>query len=711
MYSDAPQELTDLDYFTTEDIVDRLVGSVGEDELSGILKYLQILEDRKEGVSVNKEHSETGVTPLVAVCLKEQSRTSALIVRVLVRKGAKLSPPAPEWMDMRARGRWRWRKTCSRREVRRPASAGTDCLAYAVPSFSRANARASSSRLPASPPRAASEAKPDRKPSSSAYVDLTESRSPSPVPKIEDSDIAMLAGPSRLPSRARNGSSLAKQKRPRSRTPSVDRDRHRPRQHSPPRAPPSPQPQSRAHLRLENLPLAYTVLDLDSFFASLSVPGVLSSILQESKDGESLWALATFSSLAMAQQAYMLLLGKKIEGREVELKIYSSEGEPVEPFREVRPTGEGAGAGLYGGDGGGAGGRAANGAGDGAGGRAYQVGAPLPPQEALAPNGFGGAGGGGRFDDVPRFRGGAYSGGGGGFRYFPRPRVPILFTAAELAGRVYCGSLRFGITLDEVMDLFSRRAGVVARVLRVLNTPDGSHAFAFVQLPDAITAEHAFKTPHGTVHDGHLLQVDRVNEMNHKWLFSLMLRNLPSRWQYRDVSDFLISTIGSFAGLRVDRTYGSAELQVKVELRYRTEAKWAAQELHGLVVDERAIDATIDQTGVRLEMERELAYKRLMEQQNQPPVIDLTTSTSGAEGYNPHQYDRDYPTLGGGATPAGGTSRRAPPPPPPPPPAGAGTNGAGSPMGSVHGAGGGGGAQEEEEAYNPFAPSFMLGKR
>ncbi|GAA5947407.1 hypothetical protein JCM10213_008154 [Rhodosporidiobolus nylandii] len=321
-------------------------------------------------------------------------------------------------------------------------------------------------------------------------IDLTEAddRSPSPLPRIKHEDDA--PAPSRSP----------KQKRPRSRERSVSRSRDDERPSTRARRTASPGSDARAHLRVDNLPLSYTPAALTSLFTELAVPGVLNTLLQSTggtsaADASSPWGLASFSSLALAQHAFALLRGKRLEGREVELKIYSADGEPVEPFREVRPVAGGGGGGAAGGT-------------NGPSGWANRDGGPLPPQNYVPPpapqlgGGYsaptGGALGGAGFGGSGALQGGG--GGGGGGRYFPRPRVPVLFTAAELARRVYCGSLKYGITMEQVAELFSQRAGVVARVLRVIQAGDGSHAFAFVQLPDAITADHALKVLHGTVH-------------------------------------------------------------------------------------------------------------------------------------------------------------------------------------------------------------------
>jgi len=230
----------------------------------------------------------------------------------------------------------------------------------------------------------------------------------------------------------------------------------------------------------------------------------------------------------------------------------------------------------------------------------------------------------------------------------------------------------------------------------------------------------------------------------HRWLFSLTLYGFPSNWEYRDgeplslssaicqqtedqlsftVSDFLISTIGSFAGLRVSRSYGrTGDLSVRVELRYETELRWAANELNGLIVKNEPIRAEVDQIGIRKKIEREMAYERLQEKvangggnNGQPHVVGMPQ-----EGYNPYDpagsttggYDPMYPaaTNGGGSTPLinGNRTRPAPPPPPPPPAKRSKTDGQ-LPEGSLRPASLA--VPEEEDNVNPFSPRWMMGGR
>ncbi|GAA5917128.1 hypothetical protein JCM6882_009357 [Rhodosporidiobolus microsporus] len=776
--------IAQLDLIDNQGLVDGVFEAVENDDLREVLFWVRRLEERGKVSELDSGHSVTSLPPLIAACTKDPSRTRSFIIRVLAAKGATIpvrgaSPEAAgsEWMeDIRAEqialaegggemeegDEENVKKLLAMSEAdaetwiasnlpplhahERPEGVENQIDPYddamrasSMPAdyhkFSRLGADDSGHVLSSPAPRSPYSSRPHgfkkESPtsartgtvpqlSSNNVIDLTLSRSPSPVPKEEDPDSAALAGPSSS-SRPAYRSSASGSKRHRSRSPSADRDREHHRRARPRSRSPGDDVEDRAHLRLDHIPSGLTVSALEAHLAALSVQGVTTVQIPPLK-GESAkpWALVSFSSVVVAQQAYLALEGKEIGGMEPELKIYSAEGKPVDAFRNVRPPGAnghanvgGAGAGGGGGNvgyGGGYGdGGAVGGVGGGGGGGGYRRDGPLPPQ-GQGPFGAGGGGGGGY-------------GGGGGTRYFPRrPRPappPFIFTAAELARRVYCGSLRYGTTQEEVLELFWERAGVVARVLKVMNAPDGSHAFAFVQLPDAVTADHALKTLHGTVHDGHYLQVEHVHELGHRWLFSLSLHNFPLGWQYRDVSDFLVSVIGSFAGLTVSRSNDAERLDVRVALRYSTEVRWSCWELNGLIVDGKAIEAVIDQREERRQYEREMSYKRLVDLQyndyNAAPA-------SGAQGYDPAQpsaaYNNAFPSLSttndGGATPSG--SRRVPPPPPPPPPAGM-NGGSMSPQVSTSTLGGASQASStlaastaELEEYNPYAPAFMLRK-
>ncbi|BGP41097.1 hypothetical protein JCM10449v2_005066 [Rhodotorula kratochvilovae] len=700
MHTDALQSGNGMqvaDLFTSEDIVDRIVDSVNDNDVYLAIMYIRDLEKRGALDMINQGHSKTGMVALVAAGAKEQSRTATVLVHLLKAKGAKLPSldDSAEWvgqvnswaiaiiegeasaeskdelevkalleMDFDTAEKW------CRDNLPPPApqpdhaeqyggyGSDEDVRAASVPievNGARGRARSPlfrrettldngvgpSASSPASMLKAAArrEASEPVKPVASlGYVDLTADRSPSPVPKEEE-------GKKRAASRSR------------SRSPGRDERR----------------PAPRAHLRVDNLPDGYTSEQLLECFAD--VPGVLDAEVHISKSG-ALWGFVSLASLATAQHAFATKNGSYPVGttaadpnaRPLGLKIYSVDGAPIEPQRQVEPVVNNLNGAPYGSGGGGPRGQM-----NGGGGPAAQGGNNPYPQ-----------------------------------RYFgqPRPRVPYIFTAAELARRVYCGSLRFDISYDQVASLFSEKAGVVAKVLKVMNAFDNSHSFAFVQLPDAITAEHAIKVLHGTMHEGHLLQIEHVNELGHRWLFSLSLHGLPSQWRYQDVSDFLISTIGSFAGLIVHppRPYDADNsLQVRVELRYETELRWAFSELNGLPVENRPIRAEIEQFRIREQMNRELAYRRVADQSAAQAVAN---AAEAAGTYDPRfpsaggGYTNAYPPLPGGATapqqgsvtPGGG--RRAPPPPPPPLPAPTKSDGAD-------------GAQEDVEAYNPFALSFL----
>lgn len=236
-------------------------------------------------------------------------------------------------------------------------------------------------------------------------IDLTESRSPSPRPKEEEVDAA-------LPNGSPNG-----RKRPRARSPAAEQARE-------PRL-----PEARAHLHVGSLPEDFRQDELTALFNG--VPGVLEVELHQNSNNAP-FGYVSLASLATAQHAYALKHNtppRPGAARNLELKIYSADGTPLDPHRQVEPVVNN----VYGG-------------------------APgAPPPRAF--NNYGGILGG-----PAQFRA-------------PRPRVPFIFTAAELARRVYLGCLRYGISEGEVAALFHERAGVVAKVLRVMNAPDGSHAF------------------------------------------------------------------------------------------------------------------------------------------------------------------------------------------------------------------------------------------
>ncbi|BGP33022.1 hypothetical protein JCM10296v2_004811 [Rhodotorula toruloides] len=688
MDSDAAEQLGgDLrSLLAPEEHVDRLVSTVKDADVAQALFWLRQLEKSGKGDLINRGHTETGMSAIVTAGSKEQSRAAAILVRVFAAKGAKLPEIAQssDWIQLveswaiemlegelekeNEGGKSESAFAVSERDARmllemsyddaeqwcrenlpppeREVDEGADQLddGYISDEALRAMSappadqklegqpgvrsstvdvvqgqRASSPPELRPPVRAA-----DRpvKAEPADVIDLTASRSPSSISKEEEVEASLANGAPASP-----GTSPHQKKRSRSRSPDTDARRNRDRE---------PQPEARAHLRVDNLPADFTDNDLVRLFEG--VPGVIDAETHRNAETGVLWGFVSLVSIATAQHAHAMKDGtyaRPNETRALQLKIYSADGQPMDPHRPVEPVTNNVN------------GWSQN----------YQNRHPQDQQQF--PQGGGGFNG-------PRQ---------GGFYRAPRPRVPIIFTAAELAARVYCGSLRYGVTYEEVGSLFSGRAGVQAQVLKVMHSQDESHSFAFVKLPDAITAQHAIRNLHGTMHDGHLLQIEPVNELGHRWRFSLTLHRLPLRWQYRDVSDFLIQHIGSFTGLRVNPpsmyTMSSrAELRVQVELRYETELRWAFGELNGRVVDGRQITCEVDQPWVRKKMETELAFQNLQ----QSMLAGSSASVNGE--YDPHNpsgsrsgaaqrsqtYDQAFPTLDGGATPGGG--RRPPPPPP-----------------------------------------------
>lgn len=312
------------------------------------------------------------------------------------------------------------------------------------------------------------------------FIDLTDSRTPSPEPKLEPVEQSL--------------SSLTSTSRTQSRNSSTRRDKGKGR------ASDSPDRHSaKAHLRIDNLPIRYTRADLRELFSDMT--GIVdASDPTLTEGGDASWGLITFKNLMLAQHAYANKIGKVAPGgvRGLQMKIYAESGEPIPPHVAVEPIAAVNGIGSNG---------ASNGEsvaqGGGANGERYTVGFSggasaggergqiySAQDAARTPLANGNSNGGGR-----GWGGGNLGGGGGGGppngnfssrpgsmfpppRFFPRPRVPYIFTAAELARRVFVGSLPCGITEDEVGRIFSEKARVTARILRVKNAPDGSHAIA-----------------------------------------------------------------------------------------------------------------------------------------------------------------------------------------------------------------------------------------
>lgn len=266
---------------------------------------------------------------------------------------------------------------------------------------------------------------------------------------------------------------------------------------SPSRVSEEPSHSARAHLRIDNLPIHYTDSDLTNLCSDLN--GVVEASIQDTTN-DSAWGLITFKSLMAARHAYAVKIGKVAPGgvRGLQLKIYSSEGEPIEPHVAVSPVATRDESEALASQDGRATNANTNGSATGANGTAIGQGErfALGFSGGARPEGERGpiySGQDVAFAAARNNYGNNYGGGRGGppagnyshpgpmpfqGRFFPRPRVPYIFTAAELARRVYLGGLPYGITDDEVGRIFSERAKVKARVLKVKNSPDGSHAFA-----------------------------------------------------------------------------------------------------------------------------------------------------------------------------------------------------------------------------------------
>ncbi|BGP56570.1 hypothetical protein JCM8202_000531 [Rhodotorula sphaerocarpa] len=648
---------------TAEDIVDKLVTAVAEEDVAACAFCLRQLRLRDQEKLVNRPHSSTGKTALMSVATKESTLRREVIVRMLAHHGAMLPPvhDKAQWLA-NVRG---WaikvieepRRNASEREPgtrtlpnRNHDSAREWCAKHLHPPDRPEEVEELGGRTPKGSDDLLNDGRSPSLPAEDAVLRYQQLH-PAPVAELllstagVDPDAESGAG---LPSRAakaprlhqpdgqsspavevidltqeRSPSPMIKDEEAEAFSPVGERaspnGRKRPRSRSSPadHARETPMPEPRAHLHVAHLPGGFTSADLAEVFAG--VPGVCDvGVHQSEAAGGAPFGLISLVSLVAAQHAFAIknhTLPRPTAGRCIELKLYSADGVPLDPHRPVEPVVDG-----------------------------MEADAPemAPPPE-------------------PAFRRYGFPSPGAMPRRVPRPETPFRFTAAELARRVYVGCLRYGISSAEVVDLFNNRAKVVARVLRIIHAQDGSHSFGFVQLPDSVTAAHAQRILHGTPYDDHLLQVEPVNELNHRWRWSMTLHGLPPQWGYRD-------------GLvvRQPEPYGANSCQsapsIRVELRYETELISAWKKLDGRIAGARPIAAVIQQPRARARAERDILRKQQQEadrnRTSAPPMPDVQASAapgpSNGDAYTPHN-----PGL---FSSAGNPLAQRPPPPPPPPP-------------------------------------------
>ncbi|BGP17284.1 hypothetical protein JCM10213_008162 [Rhodosporidiobolus nylandii] len=572
-----------------------------------------------QGGEVNGKSSKTGLSALVTVASKEQSPVNVLLLRILRLKGAKLpssdggtdgswlevvQPWAIELLEGSTAGEGDEENEAVKLLTREPAEAKKH-VAWVdedvKPDISSSGSFAKETERPPSVVRhpilklrTGSRFQHYR----STSTAFSSSPSSTPLPPISEAfdsspiDLTTSRTPSPAPQPAKERLLAPIPRRPLKRAPS-------PSSPSPSNDPVSRAPTSdaRAHLRIDNLPASVTRASILDLFTDTS--GVVDAriVLPE---GGSRFALVSFSSTSLAQHGSARKRGLEIEGRKVELSLWNKDGQPLADYREVLPV-------------------------------VSSRGLPAAPGTGVGAGSGGGANGGQR---AVRPR---------------RPYVPLLHRAAELQRRLYFGSLPPEITKEELAGLIGGSSGfALERVVRIDRAPDGSHAFAFVQFPDAVTATSVRECLHGTFLDGHLVWATPANEIHHEWLFSLSIRGLPAHWGYRDVCDFLAATLGNFAGLAVRHTttpYGEKRLELAlVELRYKTELSHAFESLCGRVVDNRVIDVSINQLDLRHEIEGELARKRLFE----------NAATGGGWAGPSHANDPHKPSFDG--SPSGQTA-------------------------------------------------------
>ncbi|BGP41080.1 hypothetical protein JCM10449v2_005049 [Rhodotorula kratochvilovae] len=180
----------------------------------------------------------------------------------------------------------------------------------------------------------------------------------------------------------------------------------------------------------------------------------------------------------------------------------------------------------------------------------------------------------------------------------PFPEAPRPFhhmSSAELRRRRYVGNLRVQIGEEEILTIFCRQTGLKGKITKLKHVRD--HSWAVIRFTDDKAAKIAERL-HGTAYDGHLLQVQPVNEFLHEWKLSMVVEGLPAQWTYHDVCDFLISTINSFPslsmrGVRFDKQHFRMLRTVVVELRYDTELRWVRDVLGDYIVEGVPLRVTI----------------------------------------------------------------------------------------------------------------------
>ncbi|GAA5938870.1 hypothetical protein JCM1841_000413, partial [Sporobolomyces salmonicolor] len=145
------------------------------------------------------------------------------------------------------------------------------------------------------------------------YLDLTDSRTPSPAPKATPGEVNHTALPTPT------GSSLLSKSTDTSQPPREDLS------------------SARAHLRVDHLPSTYSSDDLLHHFSSLT--GVLDASIQ-GRTALGAWGLVDFRSLMAAQHAYARKNCTIPPGgrKAIELKVYSAEARSNDPLNAAAPV-------------------------------------------------------------------------------------------------------------------------------------------------------------------------------------------------------------------------------------------------------------------------------------------------------------------------------------------------------------------------------------
>ncbi|GAA6005850.1 hypothetical protein JCM10207_007249 [Rhodosporidiobolus poonsookiae] len=659
--SSTPSVLVDpFNSLSIADFVDRLVDAAEEPSVVRVCKWVKELRVEGEGGRVMDGHSRDGRVALAAAGSQDPSIEAKFVVRILRLAGATYKRVQPVGTDGRSLRDWaaevmeeecegaNWeaaRSLLGATEVdadiylnrildasKKPEKAAAEPSSTDSPRRARSESPSptllrqlsrgaltpfgGSGKAPQRPFTRATSAPPVVSPKTPVLLSRPRP-SLSPLVKIEEEDDEDLEVVSyRAPSTSSTVASTATKRRRSPSPPSSDSDLDLDLAAASPRPRVKQARQARAELRLSNLASTCTTGALEALFAG--TPGVITVTCRAEASGEVI-GIVTFASEAAAQHTYAEKQGSIFREKPLELRIFStSTGEPIVPNEEralERFRSEGVEPDLDP--------------------RVGPSGRPHLPNSYFAACGVG----------APRSLGVALS---------------DVHTAAGLRRRLYIGSLRYGISAEEIFDLLTLQVGVNAtRILNLKHAEDCSHSFAHVQFPDAITADFAKASLSNYLYDGHLIHVAPTNELGHSWKYSLSIEELPPVWSYRDVSDFLLSTFLpiclNFSALSVSHGTSSsavATTRARVSFRYETELFEACRALAGLPIESRVLRVEIEQKGAARRYEEHRAQGTPAAASPSPMRWSGAIFFSG--GYGDGSLGATSPFYGGGGGGGGG---------------------------------------------------------